>query len=86
MSGRESSPSLTRCSCGAEWGGERTSHCGFGCHETFTTVSNLDKHQDSRTGKCLPPDTVGLVRAKRAYPAWCTPGPVEGRSFLPREV
>lgn len=35
------------CRCGQRWGGSKTAHCS-NCHETFSTVSNFDRHL--RTG------------------------------------
>lgn len=59
--------------CSNRWGGLRTAHCS-GCHLTFTSLSAFDKHRDgshaNSTRHCVPPKTVGLVDAGRAYPCW----------------
>jgi len=62
--------------CSAGFSGLKTAHC-TGCHATFSTASAFDKHragshtQDTR--HCLPPESVGLVSANRAYPCWGYP-------------
>ena len=65
----------TNC-CSAEFAGFKTAHCSA-CHETFTTVTAFDKHRAgshaSDTRNCLPPASVGLVNANRAYPCWTRP-------------
>jgi hypothetical protein len=67
-------PEKLRHTCGgcpARWSGERTSHCGSGCHRTFTGVGNFDAHRSG--GRCLDPAEIGLVLATgRAYEAWGT--------------
>lgn len=69
---------MTRCvKCGAQWGGLKTAHCPT-CHETFTTGLNFDCHRAGShaadTRHCLPPLSVGLVDAGRAYPCWSQAG------------
>lgn len=63
--------------CPARWGGLNTAHCPA-CHATFTTVANFDSHRagshDRGARHCVPPATVGLVDAGRAYPCWMMPG------------
>lgn len=63
--------------CGKTWGGLSTAHC-TACHETFTVVSNFDRHRtgshSAGTRYCLPPSEVGLIDAGRAYPCWGMPG------------
>lgn len=68
---------MTHCArCGAYWGGLKTAHCAA-CHQTFTTVANFDHHRDGshsrNTRHCVPPLTVGLIHAGRAYPCWSQP-------------
>jgi hypothetical protein len=61
------------CRCGAGWTGERTAHCG-GCHATFTTVGNFDKHRRGGLG-CREPAGCGLVgRETRTGVRWHAPG------------
>lgn len=43
--------------CDITWGGFRTCHCSA-CHETFSGVTNFDKHQ--RNGECRKPQKCGL--------------------------
>ena len=54
--------------CDKRWGGQLTCHCAA-CHETFTTVSNFDKHRHYE--KCKPPQSRGLVVGARGL--WCQP-------------
>lgn len=58
------------CSCGKRWAGSRTCHCAArGCHLTLTSVGAFDLHRKS--GRCNPPESVGLVLIPgRAYEAW----------------
>ena len=59
--------------CDARWQGANTSHCAnTGCHQTFSTVGNFDRHR--RGGECREPSTVGLIRNGRSYPCWGLPG------------
>ena len=45
----------------------------LGCHETFSTVANFDRHR--RGGECSHPRSVGLVLVRRAgYSVWQQPG------------
>lgn len=60
--------------CSTKWGGFKTCHC-TACHETFSTISNFDRHR--KTGKCQPPKDCGLVRRENG--AWCMPS--DGHSF-----
>lgn len=67
-----------QCGCGRRWTGFKTAHC-TGCHETFTTVANFDRHRagphsDVNPRYCRPPQDVGLVDAGRVYPCWMQPG------------
>lgn len=67
-----------RCGCGVRWSGYKTAHC-CACHETFSTVSNFDRHRqgphsDVRPRFCVSPESVGLVDAGRAYRCWAMPG------------
>lgn len=59
--------------CPNRWGGFKTAHCGA-CHRTFTGLTAFDKHRTGShtndTRHCLPPESVGLVNAGRAYPCW----------------
>lgn len=48
--------------CPTRWTGLTTSHCA-GCHETFTTVSNFDRHR--RGGECVRPSSAGLIASQR---------------------
>lgn len=50
--------------CTVELGiGTRICHCSA-CHETFSVVSNFDKHR-TKTGKCLNPESAGLRKDQR---------------------
>ena len=62
------------CGCGETWSGTTAAHCAAsGCHQTFTTVANFDRHR--RGGACQQPTSVGLRLAARAgYQAWAQPG------------
>jgi hypothetical protein len=76
---------LVTCQCGAQWRGERMAHCkASGCHRTFSTVRNFDKHWRGREDRyCVDPATVGLV--PRQHPGcvvWAEPGDATGRSRL----
>jgi hypothetical protein len=69
---------MTRCkACPATWTGLGIAHCAS-CHETFTTVSNFDRHRaGSRVrglvaGECNAPDDAGLVLNERGQ--WAMPG------------
>lgn len=56
-------------SCGAcseRWTGTTACHCGA-CHRTFTGGTAFDAH---RRGRCLRPESVGLVRNERGRWAW----------------
>ena len=68
----------THGACGKTWTqrGERTSHCG-GCHETFGTLSDFDKHR--REGKCLPP-AEHLTQDDEGV--WCTSEGLASREVL----
>jgi hypothetical protein len=57
--------------CGARWTGLGAAHCSA-CHHTFTSAGAFDRHR--RNGKCLPPETIGLVKADRDWPGWSWPG------------
>lgn len=35
-------------------------HCG-GCHETFATLADFDKHRTLRNPQCIPPSELGLT-------------------------
>lgn len=63
--------------CGKWWTGTLTSHCS-GCCETFTGLTAFDAHRAGSHARgerhCLPPGTVGLADAGRAYACWGTPG------------
>jgi hypothetical protein len=62
---------MTTHACGAVWNGTAAAHCG-GCHETFSTVGNFDKHR--RNGTCLDPVAAGLhLNTTRGYPVWMGP-------------
>jgi hypothetical protein len=53
--------------CANRWNGCNTCHCA-GCHMTFTNIRAFDHHR--RSGRCLPPATVGLVQSGRSYECW----------------
>lgn len=63
---------VTHCkTCHTTWSlGTKVTHC-VTCHETFSTDSNCERHQRSTkadpTWGCRPPESVGLVRATRAF-------------------
>lgn len=61
------------CRCGTRWSGERAAHCAAaGCHQTFTTVGNFDRHR--RGGTCHDPATIGLTeRTRSGYTLWSQP-------------
>jgi hypothetical protein len=56
------------CRCGAWWTGASRAHCG-GCHRTFSTVGNFDKHRtaDGEHGTCWPPEERGLTARGVVY-------------------
>lgn len=58
--------------CTSTWGGLTRAHCS-GCHLTFSTAGNFDKHRrsDSEYGHCLPPATVDLAESEGL---WRSPG------------
>ena len=66
----------TGAQCSAWWGGLRTAHRAA-CHRTLTVESAFDRHRTGShsqgTRRCLAPETVGLVAARRAYPCWGLP-------------
>lgn len=68
--------------CQKQWGGLKTAHCTV-CCETFSVSSAADKHRTGShandTRHCLPPETVGLVDAGRAYPCWSFPSTGDDR-------
>lgn len=75
---RAHTPAMTSCAkCSNVWGGLKTVHCPA-CCATFTGIEVFDKHRTGSfindTRRCLPPDSVGLVDAGRAYPCWGYPG------------
>lgn len=62
--------------CDNRWSGTSMAHCA-GCHRTFTTVGNFDKHRSgSRSGhaagECSDPADRGLVENARGQ--WSAPG------------
>lgn len=64
--------------CKTRWTSGSAAHCTL-CHETFTAVSNFDRHRHppqklevQRTGECGWPEDVGLERDHRGF--WKTPG------------
>lgn len=66
------------CGCGKRWGGspDGPAHCS-GCHETFSTVGNFDRHR--REFACRPPAEIGLIERTRHtaagdYMVWQMPG------------
>ena len=63
-------------SCGAWWTGMEVSHCGS-CHETFSSLTSFDRHQN-RAGSeklCRDPQEAGLVAAQKPYGVlWQMPG------------
>lgn len=59
---RQQSASCGRCS--ARWSGTAKAHCAAsGCHRTFSTVSNFDRHRtiDGERGACRDPQDIGLI-------------------------
>ncbi len=72
-------PSWTRCrpECVAPRG--RQAHCPVdGCHRTFTTVANFDRHR--RNGRCLDPATLGMT--PNAWGIWRVPMPDDVREQM----
>jgi hypothetical protein len=62
--------SVNGCSgCPASWASMRAAHCA-GCHLTFSTVANFDRHR--RNFVCIGPEDAGLVRDDRGV--WKQPG------------
>lgn len=63
--------------CDTRWNGHRTAHCGA-CHQTFTSLSAFDTHRQGShphsTRHCVPPTSVDLIDAGRAYPCWGSAG------------
>lgn len=55
--------------CEARWGGFKTCHCS-GCHETFSTPGNFDRHRE-RGVKCKTGQESGLVvHSRGSYNVW----------------
>lgn len=52
---------MHKCShdCTSGWGASRRAHCS-GCGRNFGGLTAFDKHRDE--GKCLDPESLGLVR------------------------
>ena len=68
---------ITCGGCDRTWTGKSMAHCKS-CHETFSTVSNFDKHRfRGRSlsveflGRCEPPDEIGMVQNN--YGTWRKP-------------
>lgn len=59
------------CHCDARWGGLLASHCSA-CHNTFSGIIAFDKHR--LRGKCVDPESRGLVQSDRNYPCFSLPG------------
>jgi hypothetical protein len=70
---------MSGCGCGAAWTGLGMAHCTV-CHETFSTVSNFDRHRQpiAKGGEraCRPPADAGLVVSVRptGTRVWAMPG------------
>jgi hypothetical protein len=68
---------IVSCACGASWTGTRIAHCkAAGCHRTFSTAANFDKHWRGRGDDrhCVDPATVGLVpREHSGCVVWSKP-------------
>lgn len=62
--------------CSNTWGGLTRAHCS-GCHLTFSTAGNFEKHRRGwgPRGKCLSPGLVGLVEKDGL---WRSPEPEKG--------
>jgi transposase-like protein len=52
--------------CDNTWTGSRQAHCS-GCHETFSTENNFDKHRVGHSFplKCASPEVVEMVQNAR---------------------
>lgn len=71
---------MTTCRrCGTEWTGLAIAHCTApGCHRTFTTAANFDRHRAGskdrtrKQGECSDPAACGLELNERGQ--WRQPG------------